>query len=184
MQTVQKAVDQNAMLEEILCQVEVKNGQSFGHVQFRNVADKTLRAARLRGYGTNIFGERVLINGSSTFTVLLQDLNISPGVQSPDFTFPLLGAEIRTLFLQEEKTAFADGSIHFHNEALPHPYQISQLSRGGEEGLALQYLQEIEKSAVCLYEPQEDGWVWTATPPSAGKRMSVSVLTPSRSWAL
>ena len=159
MQTVQKAVDQNAMLEEILCQVEVKNGQSFGHVQFRNVADKTLRAARLRGYGTNIFGERVLINGSSTFTVLLQDLNISPGVQSPDFTFPLLGAEIRTLFLQEEKTAFADGSIHFHNEALPHPYQISQLSRGGEEGLALQYLQEIEKSAVCLYEPQEDGWV-------------------------
>lgn len=159
MQTVEKTVDLNAALEDISCRVEVNNGQPLGHVRFRNVNSGILRAVKLRGYGTNAFGERVPANGSSTFTVLLQDLNLSPGAQSPDFTFSLPSAEIRNLFLQEDQTVFADGSMHSHREELPHAYQLSLLSGVGQEGTVLQYLRTIESSAVCLYQPQEDGWI-------------------------
>lgn len=159
MQTIEKTVDQNAMLEELSCRAEVRNGQPIGFLRFRNLGGGRLRAVKLRGYGTNAFGECVCVNGSSAFTVLLQDLDIPPHAMSPELTFPLPAAEMRAVTLQEDMTKFADGTIHTHAESAPRPYQIEELSGAGQEGMVLQYLRTITSSAVCLYAEREDGWI-------------------------
>ncbi len=159
MQTIEKTVDQNAALEDLSCRVEVQNGRPIGLLRFRNLGGGRLRAVKLRGYGTNAFGECVCVNGSSAFTVLLQDLNIPPCTMSPELSFPLPAAEMRAVTLQEDMTKFADGSVHTRAESAPRPYEIEGLSGAGREGMVLQYLRTITDDAVCLYKEKEDGWI-------------------------
>ncbi|MBE6036287.1 MAG: hypothetical protein E7223_01500 [Clostridiales bacterium] len=160
MKPLSQTIDIHAHIAGIQNTVTPSGPQALAYIAFTNLGYGTLTAVKFTARGYNAFGDPVLISGSESFRLLIQDLNIAPNQRSKTLQVLLPSGEIRKLLLEEYQVCYADGTILTYPGKEEKQLTLLQFEAAGEEGEALQAIQ-YTYGKVIRYQPQEHpfGWV-------------------------
>lgn len=111
MKMINKIVDANAHIENLICKMSIENGASVAMIGFDNLAYGTITAIKFDAQGYNSFDDTVLINGKEKFLLIIQDISVGKSEGARNLKVILPSPDIRKLELKESQICFSDGSV-------------------------------------------------------------------------
>lgn len=130
--TKQITHSKNGNLTNLTGSVDVLGDSVQASISFKNNTNKRITAIRLIVLGYNGFKEPVLIDGSPSFTVLIQDLRVEPFSELRNHKFVLPDNQIRNIEIHEGQTCFEDGTVTTYKGGETVKYTLSCFDRNNK----------------------------------------------------
>ena len=153
-------VDVNAHIENLAAKVEISDSNATASISFDNLGYGKLKAIKLKATGRNAFGDVVVVDGSESFTLLVQDIDVEPNTHAASINAPLPDETIRSLEVEEQQVCLSDGRvIDYEGPDIRNIQLEAPITSEDDEG----FLEAVNDqfSASFVNKPVElgDGWV-------------------------
>lgn len=156
MKNVEKIIDINAHIENLICEVNVENGTPIAKISFTNLGYGDITAVKFNAVGYNSFGDIVPVNGKDKFFLIIQDMVIAKNETAANLRAKLPSADIRKLDLEECQICYADGSVVSYQGEQRLIFELEQIDQQ-EQLNALHKL--YDEKAVFIPKDYAQGWV-------------------------
>lgn len=111
MRIVEKTFDTNALIENISYKIDVRAGVPYATITFDNSGYGDITAVKFTASGYNTFGDVITVNGSPTFTIIVQDIKVPANKKGFSTTVSLPHNDIRTLGIVQNQVCLSDGRV-------------------------------------------------------------------------
>lgn len=82
MKSLKRTYDINAHIENVVCDIDVKDGLAIAKISFVNLGYGDITAIKFIARGYNSFGDLVLVNGKENFWLIIQDVLVKKNVNA------------------------------------------------------------------------------------------------------
>lgn len=156
MKSLKRTYDINAHIENVVCDIDVKDGLAIAKISFVNLGYGDITAIKFIARGYNSFGDLVLVNGKENFWLIIQDVLVKKNSSLSDVKVNLPNSDIRKVELEESQICFADGKITKKDNKKEIEVDLEQFN---DEKLVYAFRRLYGSDMRFKVKELEEGWI-------------------------